>query len=268
MKGSLGKEYFEHKVFGRLTDYADFYKSLSFSTMNWISQGTKAIINLDTYVFSSIQGTLESINEILKNGRINDSYALLRKYYDSTIINIYSNLYLNENFSLDNFVVEKIDNWRKGTEKIPGFKHMSEYIIKSPKATNLTKKFYKDGEFKGSSFEDLRLRCNEHLHYFYYENISSNDNEIMNPKRLSLLDGLSKDLTDIFILHTAYLFYLNDHYMMSSDYVESLDIGMSPDEGSQYFVAPFIQQMFDKVLKEERPDIVDVIKANTEMNLK
>ena len=83
----LKKEYQEHNVFEQLSEFSSFYKSLSFSTMNFISQGTNAI-NLDTYVFSSIQGTLDSICEILAKGRINDSYALLRKYYDSTIINI------------------------------------------------------------------------------------------------------------------------------------------------------------------------------------
>ncbi len=268
MTGNLGKEYLEHKVFGELTDYADFYKSLSFSTMSWISQGTRAIVNLDTYVFSSIQGTLESINDILRKGRINDSYALLRKYYDSAIINIYSNLYLQDNFSLENFVVEKIDDWRKGSEKIPSFKHMSQYIIKSPKTTGLTNKIYKNGEYKGSSFESLRQRCNEHLHYFYYENLLSNDNKIFNPKRPDMLDDLSKDITDIFILHLAYLFYINDHYMMSSDYRDSLDLGISPEEGSQYFVAPFIQEIFDKVIQNERPDLAIEIKSNTEMKLK
>src|SRR5688500_10876613 len=111
----LSKEYKEHKVFGQLTEYAGFYKSLSESVMNWVTQGIRSILNLDTYVYSSMQGTLESIHDILVNGRINDSYSLLRKFYDSTIINVYSNLYLEDNFSLDSFFVIQIDNWRKGT---------------------------------------------------------------------------------------------------------------------------------------------------------
>ena len=97
--------------------------------MNWISQGTKAITNIDTYVYSSIQGTLESIHDLLLKGRINDSYALLRKYYDSSIINVYSNLYLSDHVSIDNFIVSQIDNWRKGTETLPEFRIMSKYIL-------------------------------------------------------------------------------------------------------------------------------------------
>ena len=88
----LGKEYTEHLIFQQLKYYSDFYNSLSFSIMNWNSMGTKAILNLDTYTFSSIKGTINSITEILSKGRVNDGYALLRKYYDSTIINVYTNL--------------------------------------------------------------------------------------------------------------------------------------------------------------------------------
>lgn len=75
MRNELSKEYLEHTVFKQLTEYANFYSSLSDSTMNFISQGTNSIINIDTYVFSSIQGTLESIHDILLKGRINDSYG-------------------------------------------------------------------------------------------------------------------------------------------------------------------------------------------------
>ena len=111
----MDKPHKEHLVFTQLTEYAQFYKALSASVMGWVTQGTiSSVLNIDTYVFSSIRGTLESIRDILIKGRINDSYALLRKYYDSVIINVYSNLYLDENFSVENFVVEKINNWLHG----------------------------------------------------------------------------------------------------------------------------------------------------------
>ena len=84
---------------------------------------------------------------------------------------------------------------------------------------------------------------------------------------MKLLDAFSSDLGDIFIQHFAYLFYLNDHYMMSEYYVDCLDIGMTPEEGSQYEVAPFIQEMFTKIINAKRPDIGSVLKKDTEMRL-
>lgn len=262
MTNNLGKEYSEHKVFRQLAEYADFYKSLSSHIMFWVTRGTGSIINLDTYVYSSIQGTLESIKDILSHGRINDSFALLRKYYDSTIINIYSNLYLNDHFSIDNFTVAQIDNWVKGKEKLPEYRIMSKYIKDSEKCKSITALLKKDNRYKV-----IRSRCNDNTHYNFYRNVLLNDNEIYLRNRLTLLDIFCSDLESIFIQHFAYIFYLNDHYMMSSDYVDSLDIGLTPEENSQYWVANFVQIIFDNVVKLKRPDIAEEIKNSTQMQL-
>jgi len=82
--------YRQHEVFNNLNNYSSFYDSLSFSIMGFVSLGTRAVINIDTYVYSSIQGTLESIKLILESGRIGDAYALLRKYHDSVTLNLYT----------------------------------------------------------------------------------------------------------------------------------------------------------------------------------
>ena len=81
----MDKTYQEHPVFEQLSDYAEFYEDLAIIIMGWVTQGTTSIINIDTYVYSSIQGTLESIKDILIKGRINDVHALLREYQHSTI---------------------------------------------------------------------------------------------------------------------------------------------------------------------------------------
>jgi hypothetical protein len=42
---------------------------------------------------------------------------------------------------------------------------------------------------------------------------------------------------------------------------------MQPEENSQYWVAPFIQDIFHEVITPERPDITAAIKANSAMQL-
>src|SRR5688572_12665287 len=101
-------------VFDQLTKYSEFYRQLADSVFHWAAQGTSSAWNIDSYVYFSIQGTLESVAAILRSGRINDAYALLRKYHDSAVINIYSILYLDEHFGINNFVVEQIDSWVRG----------------------------------------------------------------------------------------------------------------------------------------------------------
>jgi len=256
------KEYTEHKVFDELKIYSDFYDSLSFSIMGWASQGTKAISNLDTYTYSSIKGTVDSIHEILKKGRINDAYALIRKYFDSTFINIYTNLYLQDNFSINNFIVEKIDNWRIGTETIPEFRVISRHIKESPKLKPISDLCNKDDRYK-----KLRERCNDNIHYNFYQNVLLNNDEIHNPNSIKYLNAISFDMRALFIQHYAYIFYLNDHYFMSSDYVDYLDIGITPEEDSKYWVAPFIQGVHTEIIEKYRPDIAKEIKDKTEMKL-
>jgi hypothetical protein len=261
-KHNLEKEYLEHAVFGQLTQLVDFYEALSNTTMGFVSQGTKAIFNLDTYVFTSISGTVESIKEILYSGRLNDAYALLRKYYDSTIINIYTNLYLNDHFSMDNFIVEHIDNWRSGKQMIPEYRVISKYIKDSDKLKPITDLLQKDKLYK-----EIRERCNDHTHYNFYHNLLLNDNQIRLEGRVKAINRFQNDLIAVFVQHFSYLFYLNDHYMISSDYVDYLDMGMTPEEDSQYWVAAFIQDAFDKYVKVHRPDIANQLKAKTVMKL-
>jgi hypothetical protein len=257
-----GKEYQEHHVFLELNCYIEFYESLSHSIFSFISSGTHAICNIDTYVYSSIKGTLESIKHILGTGRINDAYALLRKFYDSAVINVYSNLYLSDKFSIKNFVVEQIDNWVKGKDQFPDFRVMSNYIRSSNKLSDISDLLYSDDRYK-----KIRARCNDHTHYNFFYNVLLNDNEVHLQNRIQSLNTLSSDIRDVFILHLAYLFYLNEHYMTSSDYLDSLECGMSPEPDSQFWVAPFIQQIFDNIITKHRNDIVLAIKQKTCMQL-
>jgi hypothetical protein len=256
------QEYQNHTVFSELESHIAFYKSLAGSVFQWVTMGTRAICNIDSYVFSSIQGTLASIRTILGVGRINDAYALLRKYYDSVMINIYSNLYLQDHFSIENFVVEQIDNWLKGKARLPEYRIMSQYIRSSPKVKPITVVVFADDHYKR-----LRDRCNDHTHYNFYRNVLLNDNEIVLPDRIRALDQFSADVRDVLILHVAYIFFINGNYMMSSDYLDYLECGMTPEPDSQYWVAPFVQDVFDEVVAKHRPDIADTVKKHTSMHL-
>jgi hypothetical protein len=169
---------------------------------------------------------------------------------------------LDDNFSIENFVVEKINNWLHGKERLPEYRIMSDYIRKSEKLTDINALLYKDNTYK-----EIRDRCNDHTHYNFYHNLLLNDNELYIKNRLGILNRFSKDIESFFILHLSYLFYINDKYMMSSDYMDRMDLGLTPEEGSQYFVAPFIQEIFDKVIKKNRMDLAIAIKNNTAMKL-
>lgn len=125
---SLDEKYLNHSVFLTLKKYINFYDSLAFGVFGMLDRGLLGLTTHNTYVFSAIQGTLDSIRLILTSGRINDTYALLRKYDDSTITNVYINLYLenesykkrNDKLSIDKLIIKEIDSWVKGRMELPG----------------------------------------------------------------------------------------------------------------------------------------------------
>jgi hypothetical protein len=140
-------------------------------------------------MFMSMQGTLESIGDILPKGKINDSYALLRKYYDSIMINVYSTLYLEENRNIDNFIVEKINRWLQGQDSLPEYRIISKYIRDSQKLSSLNDLLY-----KGETYKKLRSRCNDHTHYNKYYSLLLNDGKLHIENRLKYLDQFKIDL--------------------------------------------------------------------------
>ena len=255
-------EFKEHPVFEELDRYANFYRQLATSVFSFPTMGTKAICNIDSYVFSSMQGTIESIKMILLSGRINDAYALLRKFHDSAIINVYSNLYLKENFSIENFVVEKINSWLQGKESLPEYRVMSQYIKASQTLKPINDLLYRDDRYKC-----IRDRCNDHTHYNFFRTLILNDNEVFLKNRAKSLIEFRDDALDLFVMHLGYIFFLNDHYMMSSDYTDAVECGMAPEEGSQYWVDSFIQEIFNEFITPRRPYITAAIKEGSAMQL-
>jgi hypothetical protein len=256
------EKYHGHKVFSDLDEYIDFYHSLSMSVMSFATVGTTAFVSMDTYVYSSIQGTVDSIRTLLEKGRINDCYGLIRKYFDSVVINVYSNLYLQDHRNVESYIVKKVNNWLHGKEQLPEYRIMSQYIRNSRDLKEINDFLYCDDLYK-----NIRERCNDHTHYNYFKNVLLNDSETYLKGRARYLDELSEDVRFIFIFHLSYICTICQHYMISSDYLDHLECGMAPPEDSQYWVAPFFQSAFSKILMEERPDIGSAILNSTSMHL-
>ena len=256
------KEYQTHGVFQDLKLYIEFYGNLSFSIMSLSTTGTNAVINIDSYTLSSMQGTIESMRKILQNGRINDAYAILRKYYDSSVINVYTNLYLKEHINVDSFIVTKIQNWLSGEAHLPTYGEMLKYIRNSPQVHPVCAILLSDGRYK-----KIRDRCNAHTHYNFYEHVLLNDNEIYLPSRGQFLDIFRSDVRNLFVLHVACIFFVKGEYMMSSDYMDALECGLPPEPDSQYWVAPFVQEIFDKIITPGFPEVTSKIKDSSAMEL-
>lgn len=258
--------YVQHRVFKELKEYAQFYGNLSFSVMSFASSGIlnlpHASANIDTYFFSSMQSTLISIREILSRRRLNDSYVLLRSFYESIIINVYCGLYIEDKCSLESYVVQEVNDWIHGKSPLPRFEKMIKYILSSNAFSGINPLLNKNDLYK-----KIRDRCNSHVHFNIYWNLLLNDDSLDLDNRAEYLNVFLRDLRGLIIMHLSYIFTLKGYYMSSDDYMSSLECGIEPEDGSQYFVAPFVQDVFDNLIKVDRMDIYDEIKNNTYMNL-
>lgn len=259
---TIPDEYRNHRVFSELGSYIDFYKNLSWSIFSFCSTGANATCSIDSYVYSTIQGKLQSIRIILSSGRINDAYVLLRQYYDSVIFNVYSNLYLMGNSGPDHSGVEKVIGWLKGEEQIPEFRIMSNTIRSSDKVAAVNHHLYADDRY-----EKIKVRCNGRIHYFSFSNVLLNDGASRLEDRLQVLNTFSGDARNVFILHLAYLFFLKEQYMTSFDYLDSPHFETTSEADSRYEAAPFIRQVFDDILAKYRPDIATTIEEYSCMQL-
>jgi hypothetical protein len=162
---------------------------------------------------------------------------------------------------VENFVVEKINDWLQNKEKLPRFGEMQQYIEKSATLSKMNQLLSKDDRYKKSG-KRATIICTI---IFYY--LMLNDKELHLGGRVAELSKLEEVLTDIFILYAIYMFTIKPCFITSSDYIDSLEASLEPVEGSQYFVSPFVQEIFDDIINIRRPDLAQELRSTTFIQL-
>lgn len=279
-----GEKYTSNPVFNTTSELIEFYDFLSFNSLTCCDGVliTKNILSISNPIFSSIKGTIESIGVLLKNGRINDSFALIRKYEDAVLTSIYIMQLIeneSEKFNTDlvndkldyEFFSNKINTW------ITSFKYSlkaNELNIGKISQLESLNKIFKIQTSKDKSKGKLetselakytnRQFCNNNVHYNSLRYFIWNDNQYFdsNGVRLSLLDKANKAISNIFTFHLSYIFFLKPEYLVSSDYIDNLDMGKTPEEGSQHYISSISQEMFNKYIKSNK-DLSKYLLENT-----
>lgn len=281
----LGKDYYEDEVFSTLHDIIDFYDFLSNNSFRFLGNSliTDVVLNLDTSIYDAICGTVESINVVLKNGRINDAYSLLRKYDDAIMVDTYKSVIFdkeNEKFmstlldddkdsSLKDFAKDsKIRAWVKFSKKLYSqSQDMAKEIAKNSMlldVSNLIKG--NDGE----TFNKRRQTCNNNVHYNSWRTFILNDFRLIKSSGIwkRHLNNIKETVIQFFCLHFAYIYILHPAYYMAADHIDYLDCGETPPEGSEYWVANYVQEMFDTYVKPNYPEAAKYILNINNLELK
>lgn len=252
----MPESYLKHKVFDDLKYMMEFYDSISMSCLSFVATGTHGITNYASYVYTAIEGTLDSISILLTKGRINDAYTLIRKLFDDILLEIYIDVTLKDKFSIDNFIVEEINEWIQGKHRIP----KTEKILKSLETSEKTKDLYP--LFGWDTYlKKNRELLDDSVHSNRFNLMLLNCNKVYIEGRERHLKNCEIVLNQLFLLHVSFIFHLNPQYLMASNYMDYKDAGQTPPTGCENWIAPFAQDVFDKVIKPHK-NISEYIKRN------
>ena len=139
MKGNNIEAYKNHKVFKEIDCMMELYGNISFACFPFVPSGTSLIMNYVTYTYQAIQGTLESIKNLLEIGRISDAYTLVRKYFDDVMVDLYIDVIRKDGYYWLKFeCVDDVEKWIKSKHRIPPIKK----ILVTLKNSVCTKELY------------------------------------------------------------------------------------------------------------------------------
>ena len=241
------------KVYNLIRDYREFYDSLSMHVFNHIPTLTPIIFNYETYIIGSMSKTLKLIESAVREGQINDALSLCRNYYEVVVLHLYLSLKVSEQTTFSRN--DKIESWMKGIERFPDFWKNIECL----KESNITKDIVMKLN-QGEKLKSLKDSLNDHVHFNSFHFLVMNDTSVTYSQRNNYVYKLYLYLIEIFSLHFFTMFTINEHYMRSTDYTDSLDFGEDPDPDSLLWVAPFVQKIVDEHLKSEHIEILDYFK--------
>lgn len=263
-KVPLPKEYTEHSIFGNMSIMMDTYNFLSYNSFGFMPDGLPGEwINYETYIFSSLKGTIESMKMLLESAHINDAFAVLRKYFDEIMIAVFYVVYCQDQIKGNRdkllYTVQKLKDWRDGKAKSPKYDAIIKYLKRSKSFSDLMSKFVFEKE---RGFGKIRSYLDDNMHINRYILILNNDNELHNERRVKLLNRFHNYLNAIFSFHYASVIFTTPHYLTATYYRDCLEFGETPEEGSQNWVASIAQNAYNKFVKP-MSSIAEFLKKNT-----
>jgi len=118
-------------------------------------------------------------------------------------------------------------------------------------------------------WSDLSKRLNNYTHgngknYIFDNAYHCKKNSDIQKK----LDGIGINVWQITASFLSVLILLNPNYIMSSDLLDHLDMGLTPPEDAQYLVAPIFQDYMDTYITKINPELKDYLRDNNPYGMK
>ncbi|MBR1747347.1 MAG: hypothetical protein IJ735_03960 [Clostridia bacterium] len=189
-------------------------------------------------ILISIEFTISNVIACCYVGCIADANTLARKFTDDLFFYLYILVYDTKSMQKEIKDAESnIESWVQNKLKDLDISKVLKSIGNSTILSDVVKKYNLE-----NSFKKIGSRLNDFVHSngqgFYNDNTAIVDTS----KYLEQVKQLIGDVKYITITFFILLSICCPCLIMSSDYVDFLEVGEMPPEGSQYLIAPFIAQ--------------------------
>lgn len=218
------------------------------------------VYSLQTFL-QSAELTIGSIISCCESGCMADANCLVRKYRDDMLFCVYiavldANRRNHDTSEITKQMEHNFEEWAKNSlERLDvfrtknGAKSVVDSIVASP-VIQAAEQQYGLKKFLRS----LNRRLNNYVHG---NGISYYNGSVFQlaGKVEKQIDEIVKDLYSITIAVLFMLALCSPVFLASTDYSDYLDVGMTPPEGSQYWVAPVIKVFFKENIDALKGDI-------------
>lgn len=224
------------------------------------------IINL-IGIFQSLGLTLCNLRHCCLRYCMADANTLLRKYRDDLFFCLYAAVYHEKELSGHDMESDQSMMERNLLDWVNGDLHDLHLgiVLKHIAGLSSVKEIVDRYGLK-ARFDAIGDELNDYVHgngiNFYNECFWKGSDTAEPVKRVK---GISENLIKITVTFVLLVAICLPHYFMSTDYTDYLETEQNPPDGSQYFVAPFVEQYLKKHLSLIDPGCYRYLQENTTM---
>jgi broad-specificity NMP kinase len=211
-------------------------------------------------ILMSVEQTLGSLEACCRLGNFSDAHILLRKCRDDLFFYLYIAVASKNQTLAGDTASGNIEKWSNNELDNLHIGEVLKAIGRSKDLAEAVKK-YKLQEAFNKIGETLNGFTHAKGMKFYNKPYPHYGDDELQEVCKSIADTLAY-LVTVFIFLSA---LCNPLSIMSTDYVDSLELGQAPPQGSQYWVAPFISEFLEEKKQLLDKNCIDFLQSETGM---
>ena len=200
-------------------------------------------------ILVSISKTLNSISQCLTSANLADMFTLLRKCRDDLFFYLFVKVVNEKNdYASNDNMKQRLLAWENNQLENLDISSVMKYIGSYKPISAAITKYEMRREF-----DDMGTVLNNYVHsngVVYYNQFYDKYNDAFYVGRSNVLKGILDDFErQMNYLFASFIFLyvlIRPSDISSDDYIDSLDIGEEPVDGSQYWVLPFVNDYITK----------------------